>query len=235
MWKLLGNSIIGKFAQHTDRVHLSALFDLAEKSGDLIEDLCGMSWDELRVLGEEYNVRLERLSLGSVWMPEWNGLITGYTRARLASALACGGAVYCHTDSLWCRADCKCPGPAWESKTEGRATVIRTRFAGLWGEKEKHIAHHSVWSQAVAEQMLEKFRGDTFSRKYPKSRPLKFREAVKRRDTVGRWLGEGDKGYWHTADTRWCGKRELLTDGTTRPWNTVDDYDKYRDNEKKGG
>jgi hypothetical protein len=100
----------------------------------------------------------------------------------------------------------------------------------LWSKEEKHIAHHSVWAQTVAEQMLKKFQGDTFRRKYPKSRPLKYREALKRHDTVGRWLGEGDKGYWHTADTRWCGKRELLPDGSTRPWNSVDDYEAYRHN-----
>lgn len=223
MYKLLGNSLIGKFAQRSDRVNLSSLFKLADASKIGIDELADMSYAEQKALGDEFGIPMERFSLGPVWMPEWNGLITGYVRAQLSRALwKCGG-VYCHTDSLWTRDGSRLDPKIWELKASGRVTVVRTRFAALWG-KEPHVAHHSVWTKKVAEQMIRKFTGTDFKRRYPKSRPLKFREALKKNDRVGRWIEEGDSGYWHSADTRWDGKRCLLPDGTTRPWTDLKEY-----------
>jgi hypothetical protein len=223
MWKLLANSLIGKFAQRTDRISAAKLWELSEKLGVLIEDLCDMSFPEIRMLAEAEGIKVEQFSLGPVWMPEWNGLITGYTRARLGRALWKKGGVYCHTDSLWTRDRVALPG--WEIKRSGAVTIARTRFAAMWSKGDDHIAHHSVWTRLVAGQMLKKFDGKVdVVRKYPKSRPLHFKEAVKRGDTVGRWIEDGDPSFWRRADTRWDGKRELLEDGTTHPWETLEKY-----------
>lgn len=224
MWKLLANSLIGKFAQRTDRINVSKLYELSEKLGVLIEDLCDMSFAEIRMLAEAEGIKVEQFSLGPVWMPEWNGLITGYTRARLGRALWKKGGVYCHTDSLWTQ-DRKAE-KGWEIKRSGQVTIARTRFAALWAKGDEHIAHHSVWTRLVASQMLKAFRGPLdVVRKYPKTRPLHFKEAVKRGDTVGRWIEDGDPTFWRRADTKWDGKRRLLPDGIhTVPWESLEEY-----------
>lgn len=223
MYKLLANSLIGKFAQRTDRINVSKLYELAEITGTLIEDLCDMSFPELRILAEAEGIKLEQFSLGPVWMPEWNGLITGFTRARLGRALWKKGGVYCHTDSLWTVS--KSVDSGWEIKRSGKVTIARTRFAALWAADDNHIAHHSVWTRLVAEQMLKKFKGaEDVVRKYPKTRPLHFREAVKRGDTVGRWIEDGDPSFWRRADTKWDGKRQLLENGETRPWKNLEEF-----------
>lgn len=230
MYKLLANSLIGKFAQQTDRLNVAKLYELSKLTGVLIEDLCEMSFQELREIAEAEGIQLEKFSLGPVWMPEWNGLITGFTRARLGRALWKNGAVYCHTDSIWsgsAKAD-----PGWEIKGRGKVTVARTRFAALWTNPPK-IVHHSVWTRNVGEQMLKKFTGrEDVARKYPKSRPRKFREAVKSGETVGRWIEEGEKGFWHRADTRWDGKRFLLPGGETRPWENLAEYLAWKETEE---
>jgi hypothetical protein len=231
MWKLLANSLIGKFAQRTDRVNVAKLYELSQKLNVLIEDLCDMSFAEIRMLAEAEGIKVEQFSLGPVWMPEWNGLITGYTRARLGRALWKKGGVYCHTDSLWTGNEK--PDEGWEIKMSGKVTIARTRFAALWGKKESHVAHHSVWTRLVAEQMLKKFDGENdVLRKYPKTRPLHFREAVKRGDRVGRWIEDGDPSFWRQAHTKWDGKRELLPDGSTRPWESLEKYLAWKEAEE---
>jgi hypothetical protein len=73
--------------------------------------------------------------------------------------------------------------------------------------------------------MLKKFKGaEDVVRKYPKTRPLHFREAVKRGDTVGRWIEDGDPSFWRRADTKWDGKRQLLENGETRPWKNLEEF-----------
>jgi len=171
------------------------------------------------------------VSVGPVFMPEWNGLITGYTRAALAELITTGNAVYCHTDSAWCKSKPKCERLPFDLKTRGKVTIARTRFAAM-GDKltraehikeNSHVAHHSIWNLTAGCQMINRFRnngGKDFTRKYPIKRPLKLREAIKSGRTPGEWVTE-----WRNGNTYWDHKRELLPNGDTRPWIDKDEYE----------
>ncbi len=222
MYKLLGNSIIGKFAQRISKVPIDEYFKLAEEWNVYLDELFELSTDELEALGAQTMV-----SVGPVWMPEWNGLITGYTRAALAQMIRTGEAVYCHTDSVWTKKKPKSDMLPFDMKTCGPVKIVRTRF-GCIGEpitrkavlsKTTHVAHHSVWNLTAACQMLSKFTGQTFTRKYPIRRPLKLRESIKTNRNPGEWVEE-----WRCASTKWDHKRRLHKDGTTSPWKTVEKY-----------
>lgn len=230
MFKLLGNALIGKFAQQINKVPIEEYYRLAEEGGFYLDEMFGLSSDELIALGASAVV-----SVGPVFMPEWNGLITGYTRAALAELVDSGKAVYCHTDSAWCRQKPKCERLPFEIKTSGPVKVVRTRFAGI-GKKynptevkagRTHVAHHSIWSLKAGCAMLNRFNGGGFEYEYTIKRPLKLRESIKKNDTLGRWVKETRKGQTH-----WGGKRRLLPDGNTVPWASVTEYLQWKGEEK---
>jgi hypothetical protein len=231
MWKLLGNSLIGKFAQNLHKVSFEKVAVLAEAGDFYIDELLELPKDELTALAEVLDVPDPvHVSVGPVFMPEWNGLITGYTRAALAELISTGEGVYCHTDSVWCRRKPKCTRLPFDLKTEGTVTIARTRFAGM-GDKltpkevkaeRSHVAHHSIWNLTAGCQMLTRFRrngGADFVRNYPINRPLKLREAIKTGRTPGEWVKE-----WRKGNTNWDHKRALLRGGDTRPWVDIDEY-----------
>jgi hypothetical protein len=230
MFKLLGNALIGKFAQQINKVPLEEYYRLAEEGGYYLDEMFELSSDELIALGASSVV-----SVGPVYMPEWNGLITGYTRAALAELVCSGKAVYCHTDSAWCRKRPKCERLPFEIKTSGPATVLRTRFAGIGkplsanGVKKgkTHVAHHSIWSLDAGCKMIRRFRSDGFEYEYTIKKPLKFRESIKRKDLLGRWVEMKRIGQ-----TYWGGKRRLLSDGSTVPWPSVTEYLQWKGEEK---
>jgi hypothetical protein len=224
MFKLLANSLIGKLAQAIDKVPLAEYWRLAEENNFCLDELFTLSPRELQALGARQYV-----SVGPVFMPEWNGLITGKTRAVLGRMLTVAERpIYCHTDSVWAR---RLPerdfGLPYEEKLSGRAVVIRTRFAALgmpatWKRAKggaAHVAHHSVWNIITACQMLSRFDGKDFSRRYPIDRPLRVREAARSGRTPGSWVTE-----WRCANTLWDFKRRLLSDGLTAPWYSVEDF-----------
>lgn len=221
MFKLLGNALIGKFAQRLTKVPIEEYYAIAEKYGFLLDEVFELTSDELQALGAKKIV-----SVGSVFMPEWNALITGYTRVALAEMIRSGEAVYCHTDSVWSRKRPKCSRLPFGKKMSGNVSIIRTRFASI-GEPEadkvkageSHVAHHSIWTLDAACEMLRRFDGDTFKLEYPIRRPLKFREAVRTKRKPGLWVDEKRKGSTH-----WDHKRRLLKSGQTEPWKDAGEY-----------
>lgn len=226
LYKLLGNALIGKFAQRVSKIPIDEYYRLAEELDVYLDELFELNSEELSALGA-----VEHIAVGSVFMPEWNALITGYTRAALADMVRSGQAVYCHTDSVWTKRRPKCDMLPFDAKVSGKVTIVRTRFAGIGDrftakavkDKTAHVAHHSVWNLIAGCQMVNKFDGEDFVRTYPIRRPLKFREAVKSGRTPGRWVQE-----WRKASTLWDGKRRLLPDGSTKPWKSLDDYERNR-------
>ncbi len=222
MFKLLGNSIIGKLAQQISKVPLDELYRIAEAEGYLLDDMFDLTTAELIALGCRHMV-----SVGAIFMPEWNGLITGYTRAALAELVRTGNAVYCHTDSAWCQKRPSGERLPFDVKSSGPATVIRTRFASIGRplsvrgvrEGKTHVAHHSIWDLEASCKMLRGFTGQTETHVYEKRRPLKLRESVKTKRRLGEWVLESRRG-----STAWCGKRRLLKDGTTAPWQSAVEY-----------
>jgi hypothetical protein len=220
LYKLLGNSLTGKFWQRTDKASMEDLFKAAEDNNIPFDIFLSMRPEEQAAFGVKRTV-----SVGSVFMPEWAGLVTGFTRARLARMIS-AGALYAHTDSVWIRAEdmrrlrrVDIAPLTWDVKGEGAAVIVRTRFAEILGKDYRHTPHHSVWNVKAAQNAIAKFKGGDYAFKYPVSRPLKLREASRRKESVGTWVTE-----WRTANTKWCEKRELLKGGSTRPWDTADDF-----------
>jgi hypothetical protein len=227
-YKLGMNSLIGKFFQRSRRLPISMLFDLRAEYGTTLDELAKMSRQELQALaGKE-----ETVNLGPVWMPEWAGLITGYTRAVLGRAIIRFKPSYVHTDSIWVEGKHN-PLPGWDIKGEGPVTIVRTRFAALW-DKKPHIAHHSVHDRKVAEKVLQDWDGQSIvTARYGKSRPLHLREALRRHDHYGRWTHDKDPGFFHDTDTRWDHKRVLLPSGQTRPWRSLLERQTFLEREGK--
>lgn len=231
MWKLLGNSLIGKFAQNLHKVSFEKVYAIAEALNLYLDECLELNKEELTALADSAGLPDPvHVSVGPVFFPEWNGLITGFTRAALAEMIVSGEAVYCHTDSVWCRQKPTCERLKYDLKTQGKVTIIRTRFAGMGDrfsykavkDERVHVAHHSIWNLTAGCQMLSRFRTNgarDFIRTYPITRPLKLREAVKTGRTPGEWVKE-----WRKGDTRWDHKRELLPGGDTRPWLDIDEY-----------
>ena len=216
MFKLLGNSLTGKFAQAVNKVSINERIKLADRLGTTLDDVFELSTEELIALGCN-----DTISVGSVFMPEWYGLITGYTRAALAKMVRTSDAVYCHTDSVWAKHRPSCDGMLdFEKKQTGAVVIVRTRFARI---AESHTAHHSVWSRVAANRMLKRFTGDTFVSSYSVRKPLKLKEAIKSDRKPGEWVELKRK-----ASTFWCGKRRLLRDGGTLPWRDKDEYQEYK-------
>lgn len=226
MYKLLGNSIIGKLAQRIFDVSTSALFDLAERLDCTMDDILDLTRDELYALGVE-----EKPSVGPIFMPEWNGLITGYTRAALAEMIETGDAVYCHTDSVWTKKKPKCELLPFEKKGSGNVTIVRARLAAIGGTTRKevfgtkkkkpttHMPQHSIWNRDAARKVIRRFDGNTLTTEYETRRPLSFKEAIAAGEHPYTWRTETRK-----ASTFWDEKRELLSNGDTIPWASPVEY-----------
>lgn len=216
--KLMANSLIGKLAQRRGGTDMEKLRAFCEKEGVSIHDAIKLSSEELKALG------LERPNkVGTCFMPEWNALITGFVRAQLHGILQMSNPVYCATDSVWSTKPIKDPPKGLGLKRTGPGAVVRTRFGAIYppGE-EPHIAHHSIWNRKAGLDLIKEF--DKISEiHYPIKRAVKLRESIRTRVRLATFLEETRKG-----NTNWDGKRELLPDGTTRPWKTIEDHLKWR-------
>lgn len=211
--KLLANSLIGKFAQRVSEVDLETLRKFSESEGVLLDDLACMSREELQALGLGAMPRV-----GAVFHPEWNALITGYTRAEIADLARSTRALYVATDAVWTQHPPKKP-PAWlDLKRFGRAVVARTRLGMIEEDGGAiHCAHHSIWNRKAAIQLLANLEAGKLT--YSTRRPLKLRESLRKGERFGKWIEEK-----RVANAKWDGKRKLYTDGRTSPWRSVDDF-----------
>lgn len=213
MLKLLANSLIGKLAQRTLKIDLNKLLRLSRTYQVSLEELFSLRVDEQTALGIS-----PQISVGALFMPEWNALITGYVRAQISDMVARSEAVYVATDAVWTRAPFTYVPSGYDLTRVGPGVVARTRLGMILDDpRNPHIAHHSIWSRRVAHLLLKNI--DT-PRRYVVKRPIKVREALREGSAIGKWVTE-----WRRADARWDQKRRLLSDGSTEPWNTLAEYD----------
>jgi len=211
--KLLANSLIGKFAQRVSDIDLEQLRKFAKKESMLLDDLGRMNRDELIALGLDPTVRV-----GSVFMPEWNALITGWTRARLGKLIRQHEAIYAATDAVWTTKE---PGKLPSDlgvKRQGRGIVARAKFGAIFeANGEVHTAHHSVWNKQAALRCLGDLDGGP--KKYATRRPIKLRESLRDGSRYGEWIQE-----FRVAEAHWDEKRKLHEDGSTSPHADVTAY-----------
>lgn len=233
MWKLLGNSLVGKLAQRGIHADTEAMMNLARDMGlsmdEFLIEFRSLNYEERQALG------LVKSSVGPVFLPEWNGLITGFVRSKLSSLVRDMEAVYCHTDSAWIKthdADLLQLSDEWkipvELKGTGPCTIVRTRF-GIIGQhtqralynRKTHLAFHSIWSRSAALKIIQRFRRDprTFEHVYSRCRPLHFKEATLLGVPPGTWIEQERKGA-----TYWDQKRRLVDGGGTVPWTDANEY-----------
>jgi hypothetical protein len=210
-YKLLANALIGKFAQRVSDIDIEEMRKAAETAGVPMDDLGRMSREELEALGVTAKIRV-----GSVFMPEWNALITGHVRARLGVLIRNTEAVYAATDAVWtAKPPSRLPSDL-QVKRAGPAIIARTRFGVIFDDpKSPHVAHHSVWTRQAGLRVLKDLDGPP--KKYALRRPIKLRESMRAGRRFGEWVQE-----FRIADAFWDNKRELLPDGkSTRPWPSL--------------
>jgi hypothetical protein len=160
--------------------------------------------------------------VGSVFMPEWNALITGLTRAKLGGLIREYRAIYAATDAVWTTRKPRGLPDGLGVKRHGHGIVARTRFGAIFETEGVHVAHHSVWNRKAALRCLEDLNSPP--KKYATRRPIKLRESLRSGDRFGEWVKE-----FRVADAFWDGKRKLDTDGSSSPWPDVGSYLAERD------
>lgn len=214
-YKLLANALIGKLAQRVSDIDVELLREKAIEHDILIDDLARMNKEELRAIGLESQARV-----GSIFMPEWNALITGHVRARIARLVREWEAVYVATDAIW--TPYKIPPKTLPRdltlKRHGPGVVARTRLGAIFDDdKNPHVVHHSIWNRTAGREILEDIDGPPI--KYRARRPIKLRESLRKSRRFGEWVVES-----RLAEAYWDDKRRLLPDGRTEPWKNADDY-----------
>lgn len=221
--KLMANSMIGKLAQRRGGTDIEKLRKFCEKEGVSIHDAIKLSSEELKALGLQRENKV-----GTCFMPEWNSLITGFVRSQLHGILLQSEPVYCATDSVWSTKEIENPPEKLGLKRKGPGAVVRTRFGAIFADGEMpHLAHHSIWNKEAALKLIAEM--DSVSEiHYSARRAVKLRESIRTRVRIATFLEEVRKG-----NTNWDGKRELLPDGSTRPWKTVDQYLQWRKEQNK--
>ena len=221
-FKLLANSLIGKLAQRVTDIDINKLREASEKHGIQLDDLGSMRREELAVLGIESAPRV-----GTIFMPEWNSLITGHVRARIGVLARLCRAVYVATDAVWSTRKLSAKElrawPDLELKRQGPAVVARTRLGVIYDDDENpHVAQHSIWNRKAALECLGDIDGRPL--RYKIRRPVKLRESMQRRRRFGEWIEEE-----RSAEGYWDDKRELAPNGRdSRPWGNVSDYERER-------
>lgn len=209
LYKLMANSIIGKFTQKVVEYDINEIKRFAAKYDIPVKDLMRMK--NLEAVGIS-----KKVNLGSGFYPEWNTLILGYARSVLAEAFWQNAhrVMAGTTDSLILEGDMKqteIRGIKFEKKAEGDfLALVRTRFYLLaTGDEVKHIAYHGMRSR---EEALKVLMNGIFeeSHTYLAKHLRKYREALRHGQALGDeitqqfriWLG-------------WDGKRRLykLPDG----------------------
>lgn len=211
--KLLMNSLIGKLAQRVTDIDVDSLRLKAEEKDICIDDIGKMTRDELAALGLEAVARV-----GSLFMPEWNTLITGEVRARIGELARDYSAVYIATDAIWTQEKIKKLPADLTLKREGPGIVARTRLGAIFDDEDNpHVAHHSIWSRKAGLESLQNLDGPSL--KYTIRRPIKLRESLRKSLSFGRWVEETRE-----SNSYWDQKRRLHDDGTSEPWRNVGEY-----------
>lgn len=218
--KLMANSLIGKLAQRRGGIDVERMRAFCAEEGIPLADAIQLSSEELKALG------LERPNkVGTCFMPEWNSLITGHTRAELHKILCTSDPVYCATDSVWSKTPIRKPPANLGLKRTGPGAVVRTRFGAIFPPGENpHLAHHSIWNREAGLKLIEDLgTPKEGERKYKIRRAIKLRESIRTKVRIATFVEEVRKG-----NTNWDGKRRLNLDGSTEPWQSVDQYLQWR-------
>lgn len=216
--KLLANSLIGKLSQRVTGIDVEKLRKLAIETNVDLAKLARLTIHEARALGVDCDPKV-----GSLFYPEWNGLITGHVRARISELAAKYKAVYVATDAIWVTK----PIPKAELpddltlKRHGPGVVARTRLGMIRAEGETHIAHHGVARRDAAIELLSGPLHRVID--YQQTRPNKLKESLRKGASYGEW-----QTYERQASADWDHKRKLNPDGSTSPWDDAGEFEEEK-------
>lgn len=220
--KLVLNSLIGKFCQRIEKIDLNTLLALERRTGVPIPAL--QKVDDLNTLSRHFGLGpLKKVSVGSVFYPEWNTLILGYARAATSAAIdSFQDPALASTDSVIAferREPFQARGITFTERMEGATLrALRTRLYGIFnadGTVAK-LASHAIHNRRAARRIVSAWNGQTRHVGYSVRHLNTFREHVKSGAVYG---GESRRrlhvwtGYDH--------KRRLLRDGLTVPWDSL--------------
>jgi len=207
MWKLIMNSLIGKFHQTSPEYDENYMLSFMQKTG-----LRDLSDPKLRRYLYKPPV------VGPCWAPEWATLITGKARALMAEFIS-KGSLFCSTDSglfpkgtdLECEALKQLHSVGSDFKLEyecDSALLARTRLYALFknGEIVKSARHGSIAGEQdfakIVKANLE--TNKDLAHKVQKVHLATAKDMVKK----GKKLGESE--IWERLITwDWDAKREL--------------------------
>lgn len=208
MWKLIMNSLIGKFHQTTPEYDENYMLSFMQKTG--LETLSDPS---LRKYLYKPPV------VGPCWAPEWASLILGKARALMAEFIA-KGSLFCSTDSglfpkgtdLGCEAleQLRSVGSDFRKEYECDSVLLgRSRLYALLknGEIVKSARHGTVASEQVfAEMVKDNLKaGKDLELKAQKTHLGTAKDMIKK----GKKLGESET-WERLINWNWDDKRELV-------------------------
>jgi hypothetical protein len=207
MWKLIMNSLIGKFHQTSPEYDENYMLSFMQKTG-----LESLSDPGLRKYLYKSPV------VGPCWSPEWATLILGKARALMAELIA-KGSLFCSTDSglfpkgtnLECEAleQLRSVGSDFRKEYECDSALLgRSRLYALFknGEIIKSARHGTIASEHVfAEIVKDNLKaGKDLELKAQKTHLATAKDMIKK----GKKLGESE--IWERLiKWGWDGKREL--------------------------
>jgi len=208
IWKLLMNSLIGKFHQASPEYDENYMIEFMKKAG-------------LETLGDpKFKRYLKKPSrVGPCWAPEWATLITGKARALMAEFIA-KGSLFCSTDSglfpkgtnLECEALKQLHSVDSDFRLEHEcdsALLVRSRMYALLKEgKVTDCARHGTIAskEDFAKIVLDNLKaGRDLGAKAQKTHLATLKEAVQK----GKKLGEQEILERPIKWDYWDGKREL--------------------------
>lgn len=149
LYKLLANSLIGKFAQHIRDYDLSAMRLVAGMNRMRLDEFWRIPESDRAKLADWAGSALEsQTMLGGAWCPEWSALVIGRARRIQAEAVRRTGALSGITDSIITAEDL---GASFDVQgityklevTAARGTFVRSRLYAL------HDGHGNIAKAAL--------------------------------------------------------------------------------------
>lgn len=224
------NTGIGKMSQRRRGLDVEELKKMAEEMGVPVELLLDPSFK----LDEK-----SRQEPGECWMPEFHALILGKARALMWPLIRASRSLVTSTDSIICGSataraiglrgadvDASATYGPLGLKLEGQGdvlTIVRQRLYSLgwrsligWGDGKRKVAHHAVHAGPDISEALIANTPLGEQRKYATRKKGTLRDAIRGRRAFGEFYSRP-----MTYNATWGGKRQLLPDGTTRPWENA--------------
>lgn len=189
LYKMLMNSLLGKFGQQYRRIPITQLERLAEAKQMTLEQVTNyVGYVEQHTLDA-------KVCLGAGYIPEWYALITGKARASVLEAAWKNEALAIVIDSVICQRELtqhEYGGISYGLQAQGcKYVAYREMFYGLYDRNGNEVrAAHQGMPKGPSIPILQKFDSDLEEIHYERQRILKMNEAIRRGERAGAHVTE---------------------------------------------